>query len=56
MLNTSATQELRGERLESWILSLYPKFESITNPAKLWSNLFGPRELTERKHNSDIEH
>jgi len=55
MLNTSATQELRGERLESWILSLYPKFESIKNPIKLWANLFGPRVLTEAKHESDIK-
>jgi hypothetical protein len=55
MLNTSATQELRGERLESWILSLYPKFESINNPIKLWSNLFGPRVLTEAQQMADIK-
>jgi len=56
MLNTSATQELRGERLESWILSLYPKFENIKNPVKLWTNLFGPKVLTEAKHSSELKH
>jgi hypothetical protein len=53
MLNTSATSELRGERLEYWILSLWPKFDQLTNPIKLWKNYFGPRVLTQADYDSD---